>query len=91
MPGGTGHMTRYTNAVVAAETNTTVRPLSALDQDFQPGIGIGNHSSQPGPFNYPFRGLLDELSVYDRALSASEIQGIYGAGSAGKSASPRRR
>ena len=29
-------------------------------------------------------GLLDEVSIYDRALSASEIQSIFAAGSAGK-------
>ena len=83
--GGAAHMTLYTNAVVAAETNTTVRPLRALDPDYQPGIGIGNHSSQPGRFNYPFRGLIDELSVYNCALTPSEIHAIYSAGSAGKS------
>jgi hypothetical protein len=32
----------------------------------------------------PYKGLLDELSVYNRALSASEIQAIFNAGSAGK-------
>lgn len=31
-----------------------------------------------------FSGLIDELSIYDRALSAAEIQSIYNAGSAGK-------
>jgi len=89
--GSAGRMTLYTNAVVAAQTNTTVRPLSALDPDYQPGIGIGNHSSQPGRFNYPFRGLIDELSVYNRALSPSEIQAIYSADSAGKSSLLPRR
>ena len=31
-----------------------------------------------------FRGVLDELSVYQRALSANEVAAIYAAGSAGK-------
>jgi hypothetical protein len=84
-----GLMRLYTNAVVAAETTTTIRPLGALDPDYQPGLGIGNHSSQPGPFNYPFRGLIDELSVYNRALSPHEIQALYSAGSAGKCPLPR--
>ena len=79
-----GRMTLYTNAAVAAQTNTTIRPLGELDPDYQPGVGIGNHSSQPGRFNYPFRGLIDELSVYNRALSSQEIQAIYRADSAGK-------
>src|SRR5437867_5269976 len=41
---------------------------------------IGGHAS--GPWN--FNGRVDELSLYGRALSLSEIQGIYNAGSAGK-------
>jgi hypothetical protein len=35
-----------------------------------------------------FYGVIDELSVYNRALSPSEIQGIYNAGSAGKCFTP---
>lgn len=31
-----------------------------------------------------FKGLIDEVEVFDRALTASEIQDIYNAGSAGK-------
>ncbi len=79
-----GRMRLYTNAVVAAETTTTVRPLRSLDPSFRPGIGIGNHSSQPGPFNYAFHGFIDELSIYSRALSDCEIQTIYKAGENGK-------
>jgi hypothetical protein len=79
-----GLMRLYTNGVIAAETTTAIRPLALLDPDYQPGIGIGNHSSQPGRFNYPFRGLIDELSVYNRTLSLREIQAIYSADSAGK-------
>jgi hypothetical protein len=79
-----GVMTLYTNGVVAAVTNTAVRPLGPLDPAFQPGLGIGNHSSQPGPFNYPFNGKIDELSLYGQALSAQEVEALYRAGSAGK-------
>ena len=32
----------------------------------------------------PFKGLIDEVGIYNRALSASEIQSIFNAGSAGK-------
>ena len=35
-----------------------------------------------------FDGLIDEISVYNRALSDAEIAGIYGAGSAGKCGLP---
>src|SRR5262249_43218238 len=32
----------------------------------------------------PFNGLIDEVSILSRALSAAEVQGIFKAGSAGK-------
>ena len=32
----------------------------------------------------PFQGIIDEVEIFNRALSSSEIQGIYNAGSAGK-------
>lgn len=41
---------------------------------------IGGHAE--GPWN--FDGRVDELSLYNRPLSATEIQAIYSAGSAGK-------
>jgi hypothetical protein len=37
-----------------------------------------------GSFGTGFVGLLDEVSLYNRALTAEEIQAIYSAGSAGK-------
>jgi hypothetical protein len=86
--GSSGVMTLYTNGIIAAQTNTTVRPLADLDPDYQPGVGIGNHSSQPGRFNYPLRGRIDELKLYDRALSASEVRAIYRAGSVASPESP---
>jgi hypothetical protein len=50
-------------------TNAAALELGA----FSPGI-------EPAPFN----GLLDELSIYNRALSSNEIAAIYAAGSLGK-------
>ena len=42
-----------------------------------------NSHPAAAPFQ-PFDGLIDELEIFDRALSASEIKAIYDAGSAGK-------
>jgi len=44
-------------------------------------IGAGN-----GPRGHDcyFGGLIDEVCLYDRALTESEIQAIYDAGAAGK-------
>ena len=35
-------------------------------------------------YNYPLDGLIDELSVYNRALTSDEVQRIYHTGSQGK-------
>ena len=39
-------------------------------------------------FDSVFNGLIDEISLYNRALSGTEIQQIYDAGSAGKCGLP---
>jgi hypothetical protein len=80
---GTGAMTLYENGAVVAQTTTPVRPFGPLDPTQQPGVGIGN-SNALSNYDVPFNGLIDELSVYNRALTAGEVQGIYSAGSAGK-------
>ena len=45
-------------------------------------LGFGTPPTPGGP--YYFNGLLDEVSLYNRALSMTEIQTIYAVGSAGK-------
>jgi hypothetical protein len=81
----TGSMKLYENGAVVAQTATAVRPFRDLDPASNPGIGIGNaNGSSPSSYNAPFNGLIDELSVYNRALTAGEVQGIYSAGSDGK-------
>jgi len=84
LDNATGLMRLYTNAVLAAQKITTLRPLGPLNPGSRPGVGIGNHSSQPAPFNYPFRGRIDEVSLYDRALTAAEILDLYNARTDGK-------
>jgi hypothetical protein len=84
----TGIMRLYTNAVIAGEITTSVRPLGPLDPGSNPGVGIGNHPGQPAYWNYPFTGKIDELSVYNRALTQAEIQAIYAGGALGKCAPP---
>ncbi len=44
-------------------------------------LTIGNNLGQPGLL---WNGLMDEVSLYNRALSAGEIAAIYNAGGAGK-------
>jgi hypothetical protein len=83
----TGLMSLYVNGALAAQTTTDVRPFATLDPTQNPAVGIGN-SNDPTSFNVPFNGLIDELSVYNRALTPGEVLGIYKAGSSGKVISP---
>ena len=84
--GSTGTMSLYTNGVLAGQTATDVRPFGELIPEDSPGVGIGNVND--GFNNFPFVGDIDEISLYNRALTAAEIQSIYNAGSAGKCQSP---
>lgn len=48
---------------------------------------IAGRPNFPDPARH-YGGLIDEVEIFDRALSAAEIQAIYDAGSAGKCKSP---
>lgn len=74
-----GSMQIYTNGNLGAQMTTAVRPFQDLVGG---GTAIGNLSA--GQNGMCFNGLIDELSVYNRSLAPSEIQGIYNAGSNGK-------
>jgi hypothetical protein len=77
-----GSMKLYLNGALAVQTNTTLQPIGAYDPGWNPGIGIGNQS---GTINHTsFDGLIDDLALYSRALSAAEIQSIYNKGPEGK-------
>jgi hypothetical protein len=77
----TGVMRLYVNGVQMSQTITTVRPFADLDPAYYPGIGIGNHGGYPNTgHNFPFKGLIDELKVYDRALSGEEVLANFQAG-----------
>jgi alpha-tubulin suppressor-like RCC1 family protein len=82
LDGSSGTLSIYTNGVLAVQTNTNIRPFGSLLADQSPGVGIGNLND--GANNFPFIGDIDEIGLYNRALSAGEIQAIYNAGSAGK-------
>ena len=74
-------MTLYVNGAVVNQTTTTIRPFGDLDPNSNPGIGIGNLQDGNGQ---GFDGLIDEVEIFNRALSQTEIQAIVDAGSFGK-------
>lgn len=56
-----------------------------IDYDSHPLlIGADDDNGSPGYF---YQGAIDELALYDRALTGAEVQGIYAANSGGKNAS----
>jgi serine/threonine protein kinase len=80
--GSSGEMRLYVDGVLVAEKSTIIRPLRDLDPQADPGLAIGGHA---GSDDYsPFDGMVDELSLYSRALGEDEIQAIANAGKTGK-------
>jgi subtilisin family serine protease/subtilisin-like proprotein convertase family protein len=73
---GTNEFPQYTGGF------TSRSPFRNLDPNFSPGVSIGNVSRTDT--YQPYRGWIDELSVYGRALTDPEIAAIFNAGSAGK-------
>jgi len=80
-----GRAAIYYNGGVAAQTNLgTLTPLTSGDLyfGFRPA----------GPFSgILWAGGMDEMSLYGRALAASEIEAVYHAGDSGKCQRRRRR
>jgi hypothetical protein len=48
------------------------QPMRELDENSSPGIGLGSHAGRGGMI-YAFRGVLDEVRLYDGVLSTAEI------------------
>ena len=76
LDGGTGAMKIYENGTLVAQTTTIARPFGALDPSLNPGIGIGNANST---YNVPLNGLIDELKIYEVALSSTQVLADYNA------------
>ncbi|GEM_PF-6916283 len=66
----------YVNGIEVGRRNTSG---VFTNQNVDASIG-----RDPYPAQYYFNGLIDEVTIYDRALSPTEIQAIFAAGSDGK-------
>jgi hypothetical protein len=75
-------MRLYIDGAQAAQTNYSGGIFSG-----SANVGIGG-IPQGTAFNWPFFGTLDEVSIYNRALSAAEIQSIVAADLTGKCLAP---
>ena len=73
-----GAATLFLNGAIVASQN-----LGVFTPNTTYNVILG---SRPSSFYY--RGLMDEMSLYNAALSSNQIQAIYNAGSAGKCSAP---
>ena len=78
-----GNAVLYWNGTVVATSNFgNITPQTTYP------VNIGRRTGQPIGLGDTYSGLMDELSLYNRALSAAEIQAIYNIGSGGKCTGP---
>jgi hypothetical protein len=78
----TENQTLYLNGAVVATGDATLQ----IGYDSHPVL-IGSEFDY-GSLDLPFNGRIDEVSIYNRALTSTEIAAIYDAGSAGKCGLP---
>jgi hypothetical protein len=78
-----GETTLYVNGQIVAEGNVGVFRIPKVPNPLR--IGAGNFSSTSENL---FRGRIDELALYNRALGSNEIAAIYAAGAVGKCKDP---
>jgi len=82
-----GAMRLYENGMLTSENlyNSTLTPVVPLDPAYHPGVGIGTNNSFPdSSVNYGFNGAIDDVRIYNRALTASEVQALYRQGLVGQ-------
>ena len=72
----------YLNGAIIAQTN-----FGSIVARTKPDIYLGFRPAGPSAGLF-YKGGMDEVSIYDRALTAAEVQTIYNAGSGGKCQAP---
>ena len=70
----------YVDGAAAGTFNPTIRPLSLTNTA---ALWIGRRHAPGSAGNY-YSGRIDELELFNRALTAAEVQEIFEAGAAGK-------
>ncbi len=78
----TGQQTLYINGVEAGSASGTI----SLNEDIVLTIGAGASNVAAG--NYFFVGVLDDVALFDSALTEQEIQGVMAGFSTGKASAP---
>lgn len=80
-----GLVTLYENGVVFNQATGPLGYLTPSNTDEGDDGGLGGAVLIGNGYQYarPFPGLIDELQVFNRELSASEVQAVVAAGPAG--------
>jgi len=79
LDGGNGQMRLYIDGILVASTNAAVRPFGLLTGP-QPGLGIGHLQSDNPSFKGCFKGILDDIRIYNRAITSAEVIQLYTSG-----------
>jgi hypothetical protein len=61
----------YVDGKLVGEKKTLFSPMGPLEPAQKPGIGIGN-TQDPEAYNQPFIGAIDDVQVWNRALTTKE-------------------
>lgn len=75
-----GTMRLYLDGQMVGEhlNDTTLTPVVTLDSSQHAGIGIGNANGFPdGLYNWGLDGTIADVRMYNRALTATEVQSLY--------------
>ena len=79
-----GALDIYVNGLLDNGTETGIDPGTVINTNANNYVWLGAMvQSDQTAFFVPFNGLIDEASIYNRALTANEITAMYNAGSAG--------
>ena len=73
----------YANAIELATQFNDSSAVDVINPSDEP-VRVGTSVCVDGNLCIPYTGLVDEVGIYNRALSDSEVATIYAAGSAGK-------
>jgi len=81
-----GIQTFYVNGLPESEHLNVfgLTPVVPLSSDGFPGIGIGTNNGFPhSAYNEAWNGAISDMRVYNRAITAAEVQALYTNGKAG--------
>ena len=69
-------MLLYVNGELATEADDST-PMSDLEFKTRIGINVVDPSGKPNGFSRPFKGLIDEVAIYDKAISKADAEQLY--------------